>query len=107
MSSFPTQSSSASKSADTSWFAHLTELSAYQYLLYNLVVRDLKVRYKNSVLGILWSLLNPLLMMLVFTPRVQCAGKSGHTQLLRFSFWLASCRGTSSPAQLSAVPIRF
>ena len=29
----------------------------------NLVVRDLKVRYKNSVLGIAWSWLNPLLMM--------------------------------------------
>jgi ABC-type polysaccharide/polyol phosphate export permease len=47
--------------------AHLRELWGYRDLLYNLVVRDLKVRYKNSLLGILWSLLNPLLMMLVFT----------------------------------------
>lgn len=39
----------------------------YRYLLRNLVVRDLKVRYKNSLLGVLWSLLNPLLMMVVFT----------------------------------------
>jgi len=31
-----------------------------------MVWRDVKVRYKNSALGILWSLLNPLLMMLVF-----------------------------------------
>jgi lipopolysaccharide transport system permease protein len=31
------------------------------------VVRDLKVRYKGSILGFLWSLLNPLLLMLVFT----------------------------------------
>jgi ABC-type polysaccharide/polyol phosphate export permease len=46
---------------------HLRELWAYRELTYNLVVRDLKVRYKNSVLGVLWSLLNPLLMMLVFT----------------------------------------
>jgi lipopolysaccharide transport system permease protein len=30
------------------------------------VVRDLKARYKNSVLGFLWSLANPLLMMLVY-----------------------------------------
>jgi ABC-type polysaccharide/polyol phosphate export permease len=30
-------------------------------------VRDLKVRYKNSVLGIAWSWINPLLMMAVFT----------------------------------------
>jgi lipopolysaccharide transport system permease protein len=47
--------------------AHMRELWDYRDLLYNLVVRDLKVRYKNSALGILWSLLNPLLMMLVFT----------------------------------------
>jgi len=32
-----------------------------------MVVRDLKGRYKSSVLGFFWSLLNPLLMMLVFT----------------------------------------
>jgi lipopolysaccharide transport system permease protein len=43
------------------------ELWRYRDLVYNLVVRDLKVRYRHSVLGILWSLLNPLLMMLVFT----------------------------------------
>jgi lipopolysaccharide transport system permease protein len=47
--------------------ARVRELWAYHDLIYNLVVRDLKVRYKNSVLGILWSMLNPLLMMLVFT----------------------------------------
>lgn len=43
------------------------ELREYRYLLFNLVVRDLKARYKNSVLGILWSVLNPLFLMLVFT----------------------------------------
>ncbi|MCA9981678.1 MAG: ABC transporter permease [Anaerolineales bacterium] len=43
------------------------ELYEYRYLLQNLVVRDLKVRYKNSFLGIVWSLLNPLLMMVVFS----------------------------------------
>jgi ABC-type polysaccharide/polyol phosphate export permease len=47
--------------------AHARELWTYRDLLYYLVVRDIKVRYKNSVLGILWSLLNPLLIMLVFT----------------------------------------
>jgi ABC-type polysaccharide/polyol phosphate export permease len=45
----------------------LVELYDYRELIRNLVVRDLKVRYKNSVLGILWSLLNPLLMTIVFT----------------------------------------
>jgi lipopolysaccharide transport system permease protein len=35
-------------------------------LLYELVVRDLKLRYKRSVLGVAWSLLNPLLQLIVF-----------------------------------------
>ncbi|NLG48492.1 MAG: ABC transporter permease [Chloroflexi bacterium] len=47
--------------------ARLRELYRYHELLENLVVRDLKVRYKNSVLGFLWSLVNPLLLMIVFT----------------------------------------
>jgi lipopolysaccharide transport system permease protein len=47
--------------------AKLRELLQYRELIENLVVRDLKVRYKNSVLGFVWSLLNPLLLMLVFT----------------------------------------
>jgi len=37
----------------------------YKELLFELVSRDLKVRYRHSVLGYLWSLLNPLLMMAV------------------------------------------
>jgi len=45
----------------------LAELFRYRELVLNLVIRDLKVRYKNSVLGFLWSLLSPLAMMMVFT----------------------------------------
>lgn len=37
----------------------------YRELIKNLVVSDLKVKYANSILGFAWSLLNPLLMMLV------------------------------------------
>jgi len=36
-------------------------------LLRELIIRDMKLRYKRSVLGILWSLLNPLFQMVVFT----------------------------------------
>ncbi|MGB9723160.1 MAG: ABC transporter permease [Chloroflexia bacterium] len=46
---------------------HLGELLAYRELVWNLVLRDLKARYKSSFLGYLWSLVNPLLMMTVFT----------------------------------------
>ena len=47
--------------------ARLRGLYEYRYLLGNLVRRDIKARYKNSVLGILWSMLHPLGLMLVFT----------------------------------------
>lgn len=54
-----------------SWWARIRgrgrELLHYRYLLQNLIIRDLKVRYKNSILGVAWSMLNPLLMMMVFT----------------------------------------
>ena len=43
------------------------ELWGYRELIRALVVRDLKLRYKNSVIGFMWSLVNPLLLMLVFT----------------------------------------
>lgn len=39
----------------------------YRFLLSNLIGRDLKVKYRRSKLGVLWSVLNPLLMMLVMT----------------------------------------
>lgn len=39
----------------------------YQNLLMNLVSRDIKVRYRRSVLGMVWTILNPLLMMVVIT----------------------------------------
>lgn len=35
-------------------------------LLWNLVIRNLKIRYKGSVLGFFWSFLDPLFMMLVY-----------------------------------------
>jgi lipopolysaccharide transport system permease protein len=45
----------------------LSELWRYRELLWILVQRDLKVRYKNSVLGFGWSLVNPLLQVLIIT----------------------------------------
>lgn len=48
-------------------YGRLRNLVAYRELIYYLVVRDLRARYKNSILGFVWSLLNPLALMLVFT----------------------------------------
>ena len=45
----------------------LRELAESRELLRNLTSRELKVRYKRSSLGFFWTLLNPLLMMAVFT----------------------------------------
>ncbi|MCP1662282.1 lipopolysaccharide transport system permease protein [Methanocalculus sp. AMF5] len=40
-------------------------ITEYRDLIWNLTISDLKVKYQSSVLGFAWSLLNPLLMMLV------------------------------------------
>jgi len=45
----------------------LREFARYRELVQNLIVRDLKVRYRNSVLGFFWSLLNPLAQVFIIT----------------------------------------
>jgi lipopolysaccharide transport system permease protein len=45
----------------------LGELWRYRELLYFFVWRDVKVRYKQTAIGVLWVILQPLLSMLVFT----------------------------------------
>lgn len=45
----------------------LREVLVYRTLLLELVRKDLRGKYKRSSLGIIWSLLNPLLLMLVYT----------------------------------------
>lgn len=45
----------------------VTAIKRYKYLLSDLVTRDIKTKYRRSALGVLWSVLNPLLMMLVLT----------------------------------------
>jgi lipopolysaccharide transport system permease protein len=42
-------------------------LAGYRHLLRNLVLKDLKLKYRGSVLGFLWSLINPLVMIGVYT----------------------------------------
>lgn len=52
----------------TSWVAlQPRELWAYRELLYFLTWRDIKIRYKQSVLGAAWAIIQPLVTMLIFT----------------------------------------
>jgi homopolymeric O-antigen transport system permease protein len=48
-------------------FTALRDLWAYRNLVWELIVRDIKVRYKRSVLGIAWTMLAPLLNMVALT----------------------------------------
>lgn len=45
----------------------LRDLFRYRGLIHNLVLRDLKLKYRGSILGIIWSLLNPLLTLAVYS----------------------------------------
>src|SRR5215510_4711016 len=52
----------------TSWVSlNLQQLWHYRELLYFLTWRDLKVRYKQTVLGVAWAIIQPLFTMIIFT----------------------------------------
>lgn len=54
--------------ATGSWASlNLRELWRYRELLYFLAWRDVKVKYKQTVLGAAWAILQPVLMMVIFT----------------------------------------
>lgn len=46
-------------------YKYLEKINQYRFLLSQLVIRDFKTKYKRSILGIIWSLLNPVLTMFV------------------------------------------
>lgn len=81
--------------------AAVRELIGARELLRNLTVRELKVRYKRSALGFVWTLLNPLLMMAVFTLVFAAFFRSSGLEwfpiyflsaYLPFAFFQASCQ---------------
>src|SRR5215218_134308 len=47
--------------------SNLSRLIRYRGLIQSLVARDLKARYRGSVLGFLWSFINPLLLLSIYT----------------------------------------
>src|SRR5437016_13619554 len=48
-------------------FENLANLSRYRGLISSLVARELKARYRGSVFGFLWSFINPLLLLLIYS----------------------------------------
>lgn len=54
--------------ASNAWLpVNINDLWTYRELLYHLAWRDLKVRYKQTLLGIVWIVMQPLLMTVIFT----------------------------------------
>ena len=56
-----------SASYRVSAISELRELGKYRYLIGQLIRRDILTRYKRSVLGVAWTMLNPLGTMLILT----------------------------------------
>src|SRR5947208_759808 len=55
------------KSEDAGVQLNLGDLWAYRELLYFLTWRDVKVRYKQTLMGVAWVVIQPLATMLIFT----------------------------------------
>ena len=64
--------------------AHLGEIVGYRELLVMLVRKELAVRYKNSVLGFTWSMLQPLFLLVVYTAVFAILGAG----FSRFAIWV-------------------
>ena len=87
---------------------NLRALVRYRGLIQTLVARDLKARYRGSVLGFFWSFINPLLLLLVYSfvfstvlPATHTDGPASRT---RCSCSAASCRGPGFPRRSSSRP---
>ena len=62
------------------------ELWRYRHLVRTLVERDLRVRYKNSVLGVAWTMVNPLVQVFVLTVAIRFILGAGPRNLSAFIF---------------------
>ncbi len=53
--------------SSSTYFPNFTEMNEYKGLLYFLVLKDIKTRYAQSVIGIGWAVIQPIFFMIVFT----------------------------------------
>jgi ABC-2 type transport system permease protein len=63
---------------------HVREIWSYRELLGSLIHKELKVRYKNSILGFLWSMVQPLFMLAVYAFAFSVLGAG----FANFAIWL-------------------
>lgn len=64
----------------------IKELYAYREMIFSLVRRDLKGRYKGSALGFMWTFLNPLLQLGIYTMVFSVIMRSGIEDFYLFLF---------------------
>lgn len=56
-------------------FADLRELWAYRDLFFSLALRDLQVQYRQTIIGVAWAVIRPLILMVVFTTLFRLMGR--------------------------------
>ena len=78
----------------------------YRELLKNLVLKDLKLKYRGSVFGFLWSLVNPLLMIVGLHGRLHLHPAGPQRRLRLLPDARPCCPGRSSPAPPRCRPAR-
>ena len=66
--------------------ARLQEIYNYREMIFSLIKRELRGRYKASVLGFLWTFLNPLFQMIVYTIVFSFIMRSGIENFAIFLF---------------------
>lgn len=97
-------------------FSDIVEIWKYRALLRMLVVRDLKTRYRSSLLGVAWSFLQPLGMMLVMTfafsiinrapPTIQHYNVFILSGLLSWNFFSAAVTGATGSVLTNAALVK-
>lgn len=64
----------------------LNELYQYRMMIFSLVQKDLRGRYKGSVLGFLWTFVNPLLQLVIYTVVFSIIMRAGIEKFYLFLF---------------------
>lgn len=63
---------------------HISEIWAFRELLWGLTRKELKIRYKNSALGFVWSMVQPVFLLLIYSIAFSILGAG----FKRFAIWL-------------------